>query len=533
LLVLLGSVGFVLLIACVNVAGLMLVRGASRSRDLAVRAALGASRGRLVSQGLAEAAVISLLGAVAGALIAWSSVGFLAKLASAELPRSQAIRVDGELLGFTVALAIVTGIVFGLVPALAASRGDVNEALRAGGRSATQSARHARLRHVLVVGEVALASALLIGAGLFLRSFVNLLRVAPGFAAENVVTGILSTPDARYMDASRVRFFRDLNARISALPGVLAVGASSDVPWSGYDENAGFEVEGRVSGPNDSPHARYHSATPDYFRAMGIPLLRGRFFTDRDDMSAPLAIIINHSMAEKYWPGADAVGKRITFADKPREKDWFQVVGVVGDVKDAPSSKEPQPALWWSFGQQQMRDMLLVIRTVRDPLSAVNAIRAEIAALDRELPLAQVRTMEEIAGASRGGARLVLLLTGIFAGIALLLAAIGTYGVISYSVAQRTQEFGLRIALGARGFDLLRLIGGQGLRLAAAGIAIGLVLALALGRLLSSLLYGVSAYDPWTLIGSFGIAVVMVVAACLVPARRAASVDPMVSLRCD
>jgi len=390
------------------------------------------------------------------------------------------------------------------------------------------------MRNVLVVGEIALASALLIGAGLFLRSFVNLLRLDPGFQTEKVLTARVVLPRSRYEnDEARDRFFRNLMERVSRLPGVRAAGASSDVPWTGYDENAGFTVEGRAKDPNDEPHARYHAATPDYFRAMGIPLRAGRFLTDADDLKAPFVIVITEGMARRYWPGQDAIGKRITFSGNPKDKDWFRVVGGVGDVKDTPSAKGAEPAFWWSEAQQGFDDMLVAVRASGDPLLLVSAVRNEVAQIDRELPLANVRTMQEIAGASRSGARLVLLLTGVFSALALGLAAIGTYGVISYSVAQRVHEFGLRIALGARGWDLIALVGGQGLRLALAGIALGLLLSLALGRLLGNLLFGVDARDPITFAIAFVVALGVALVACYVPARRATRVDPMISLRCE
>ncbi len=534
LLVLLGAVGFVLLIACVNVAGLLLVRATARGRDFAVQAALGASRQRLVRQSLVEAGLLSVLGATVGAVIATWGVTVLARLIAGTVPRAQMIRVDPVLFGFTLAISLATGLVFGLIPALTASRGDLSRTLRDGGRSSTAGSGHARVRSALVVGEIALASALLIGAGLFLRSFVNLLRLDPGFQAEHVITGTISLPRARYAKGEdRARFFGDLLERVSRLPGVRSAGASSDVPWTGYDENAGFIVEGLERDPKNEPHARYHAATPDYFRSIGIPLVAGRFFNDHDDAKAPAIIVINASMARRYWPGQDAVGKRMTFSDKPKPEDWMTVAGVVGDVKDTPSASAAEPAFWWPHRQQVFSEMLMAIRTDGDPTLMLGAVRAELAQMDRELPFANVRSMEEIAGTSRNGPRLVLLLTGVFSGLALLLAAVGTYGVISYSVAQRTHEFGVRIALGAQRGDLFRLVGRQGLQLAAAGIMLGLLLALALGHLLSSLLYGVSTADPLALGASFLVALIVALAACFVPARRAANVDPMVSLRCE
>jgi predicted permease len=534
LVVLLGAVAFVLLIACVNVAGLMVVRATARSRDIAVRAALGASRMRLIGASVAESLILALLGAAGGSLVAWWGVALLSKAVSSILPRADLIRIDPALFGFTLALSLLTGLLFGLAPAIRSARADLSQTLREGGRGATSGSRQSRLRNILVVGEIGLASALLIGAGLFLRSFVNLLRLDPGFRTQNVITATVVLPGSRYKDdTSRVRFFHDFLANISSLPGVLAAGASSDVPWTGWNENAGFFVEGRPSSPDDETHAKYHAATPEYFRAMGIPLLDGRFIRESDDVKAPNVIVINQSMALHYWPGENAVGKRITFSDHPKEKDWFTVIGVVGDVKAAPSAPMPEPAFWWSQYQQGFNEMLIAARTNGDPLNAIAGLRRELAQMDRLLPLSNIRTMEEIEGESRNRPRFVLALTGIFAALALALAAIGTYGVIAHSVAQRMHEFGLRIALGARTRDLLALVLAQTLRLAAIGVLMGLALSWALGRLLQGLLYGVNVRDPVTFLTAAGVSLIAALLASFIPASRAAQADPMISLRAE
>jgi predicted permease len=535
LLVLLGSVVFVLLIACVNVAGLLLVRATARSRDMAVRAALGASRARLIRQSFTESMLLALIGAIGGQLLAIGAVRVLAKMAAATLPRAHMIRVDPEIVGFTLALSIVTAIVFGVVPAIAGSRGDLNRALHEAGRGTTSGSGAARLRGALVIGEIALASALLVGSGLFLRSFVNLLRVDPGFQPENVLTARIVLPSKRYGDeASRSKFFRDLMDRISNLPGVRAAGASTDVPWSGYDENGGFNIEGKMPlTDNDTPHGRYHSATPDYFKAMGIPLVAGRFFTKADQTGAPLVLIVNQALARKYFPGETVVGKRVSFGMHPAEKDFITIVGVAGDVKDAASSEKADPSFWLSEDQQVFDDMQLAVRAQSNPALLTAAIRNEVAQIDPELPLTNIRTMEQIAGASYSGSRLLLLLTGIFSALALGLAAIGTYGVIAYGVAQRTHEFGLRIALGARSWDVVKLVGGHGLRLALAGIAVGMLISAALARLLDKLLYGMTAYDPMTFAAAFTGALLVAMLAGYLPARRATKVDPMISLRAE
>jgi predicted permease len=444
------------------------------------------------------------------------------------------IRFDPSLFAFTLALSLLTGLIFGLAPAIGAARPDLSQTLREGGRGATSGGRQSRLRSVLVIGEIALASALLIGAGLFLRSFVNLLRLDPGFQTQNVITATVVLPESRYKDDNaRQVFFHDFLARVANLPGVRSAGASSDVPWTGWDENAGFVVEGRPSLPDDETHAKYHSATPDYFHAIGIPLLAGRSISETDDLKAPYVIVINESMARRYWAGENAIGKRITFSDHPKEKDWFTVIGIVGDVKGTPSAKTAEPAFWWSQSQQSFNAMLVAVRTTGDPTPAVGGMRHELAQMDRELPLSQIRTMEQIAGASRSEPRFVLALTGVFAALALALAGIGTYGVIAYSVALRMHEFGLRIALGARSRDLLSLVLTQGLRLAAIGIVLGLALSWALGRLLGSLLYGVDVHDPLTFVTAALIALFAALIACVIPAKRATEVDPMISLRAE
>jgi predicted permease len=534
LVVLLGAVAFVLLIACVNVAGLMLVRGTARSRDIAVRAALGASRLRLIGASIAESLILALLGAAGGSLVAWWGVTLLSKAVASTLPRADMIRIDPTLFAFTLALSLLTGLIFGLAPAIGAARPDLSQTLREGGRGATSGGRQSRLRSILVVGEIGLASVLLIGAGLFLRSFVNLLRLDPGFQTQNVITATVVLPGSRYKDDNaRERFFRDFLERISNLPGVRTAGASSDVPWTGWNENAGFLVEGRPPSPNDETHAQYHAATPDYFRAIGIPFLAGRTFSEADDLKAPYVIVINESMAQRYWPGENAIGKRITFTDHPKEKDWFTVIGIVGDVKGAPAAKTADPAFWWAQSQQGFNAMLIAVRTDRDPSQTVGGIRDELARMDRQMPLSNVRTMEQIAGASRSEPRFVLALTGIFAALALALAAIGTYGVIAYSVAQRTHEFGLRMALGARNRDLLALVLIQGLRLAAIGVFAGLALSWALGRLLQGLLYGVNVHDPITFLTAAAVALFTALIASFIPANRATQVDPMISLRAE
>lgn len=534
LLVLLGAVGFVLLIACVNAANLLLARATTRTREMAVRSALGAGKLRLIVQILTESLTISAVAALLGALIAFWGVKALVFFIPADFPRAFMIHVDAVVFGFTFLVAVFTGVLFGLAPALQSSRTDLTQALRDGGRGSTTGVHHLQLRRLLVVTEVCLACVLLIGAGLLLRSFVNLLRLDPGFRPENVVTAQVSLPRVHYKDGKAIAgFFAQLTERIGSLPGVRAAGAGSDLPWTGYNENSGFKIEGRPSSYNEHIHARYHVAASDYFRALGVPLLKGRFFTPADKEGAPKVILINQACARKYWPGEDAIGKRITFADKPKDEDWMTIVGIVGDVKDTPTSIGAEPGFWWPHGQQPFNEMILTVRTASDPVAIIGLLRRELQSLDRDLPLADVRTMQVVADASVSGARFILFLVGLFSALALTLAAVGTYGVMSYSVTQRNYEFGVRMALGARTGNVLQLVMVEGLKLASLGVAAGIILALAVARVLRSLLYGVSISDPLTLsIVPVG-ALLIALFACYIPARRATHADPMTALRAE
>ena len=534
LLVLLGAVGLVLLIACVNAANLLLARATARQREIAMRAALGAGRGRLIRQMFAESLLISLLGGALGALLAIAGVRVLLTFLPAGFPRLDAIHVNGVVFAFTAAVALATGLVFGLVPALQASRVDLQRGLRDGGRGSSGSGRQTRLRAALVVGEVALACLLLLTAGVLLRSFVNLLKSDPGFRPEHVLTAEIALPRANYKTNDQVAgFYHRLLADLDTLPDVHAVGAGSDLPWTGYDENTGFTIEGKTPPPNDEFHGRYHTASPDYFRAVGIPLLRGRFFNELDGKDAPNALIINNVMARRYWPGEDAVGKRISFDDKPKDSDWYRVVGVVGDVKDTPESKGAEPAFWWPVLQQPFRNMTIVLRADSDPLLLAAAVRTKVRGLDPSLAVAHVQLLDRIAKEQFSTPRFALFLIGVFASLALLLAAIGIYGVISYSVSQRTHEFGMRVALGASSWNLIRMVMKQGVLLTLVGVALGLGCALAFGGVLDSLLYGVSARDPLTLIGVGAMAIVIASLASFPSARRATGADPMTSLRAE
>jgi len=531
LLVLFGAVGFVLLIACVNAANLLLARATARQREIAVRSALGAGRYRLIRQMLTESVLIAVVGAALGALVAVGGVRILVSLLPANFPRADVIQVNGTVFAFTLLVAIATGLFFGIAPALQASRTELNQALHSGSRTSTSSARQLRLRDSLVVAEVALASVLLIGAGLMLRSFLNLLRMDPGFRPEHALTASISLPDQEYRkNETVVHFCAELVRNLASLSGVQFAGAGTDLPWTGYNENiGGFLIEGRTRAPNERIHARYHAATPDYFRALDIPLLRGRLFTEQDHKTAPQVLIINQSMARRYWPNGDAIGKRVSFfTDKPKPEDWMTVVGIIGDVKDTPLSKATEPAFWWALHQHQpSRTISIVVRSGSDPASLLNGVRQEVQRLNPALAVADVRLMDQIADASVSTPRFTLFLVGLFAGLALLLAASGTYGVVSYSVKRRTHEFGLRMALGARRWDVLRLVLVHGVKLSLAGAALGVLCALALARIFQSLLYEVRAEDPLTFAAVSLLSLAVAAIACYIPARRATQAEPM------
>jgi predicted permease len=536
LLVLLGAVGIVLLIACANAANLLLARASARQREIAVRLAMGAPRSRVVRQLLTESLLIALTGGALGLVLAFGGVRALVSLLPADFPRANDIHVSAPVLLFTLAVSLVTGILFGLAPAMQASRTDPKQGLQNSGRGSTTGKHHNRLRSALVIAEVSLASVLLIGAGLMLRTFLNLIQLNPGFRQDHLLTASLSLPHVRYnTDAKTVEFYGRLSAALNALPGVESAGAGSDLPWTGYDENTGgFTIEGKKPPAGQMFHARYHMATPGYFAAMGTSLVEGRTFTEGDNKGAPWVLVINHAMAEKYWPDEDVIGKRMTFEDEPKkESDWMTIVGVVADIKDQPNSPDAQPAFWWSEYQASEQDMSIAIRTRSDPRQVADGLRSAVHQLDPELAVAEVKLMDQVVDTSVSTPRFTFVLVGLFAGLAIVLAAIGAYGVISYTVGQRTPEFGLRVALGAQRTDLLRMVLAQSAKLAAAGTLLGVLLALSLGHVVKSLIYGVSPSDPLILASVAVLVLGVALLASYMPARRAASADPMISLRAD
>jgi len=534
-----GAVGFVLLIACANVANLLLARAVARSHEIAVRLALGATRVRLVRLFLAESVLIGLLGGALGLLVAVWGVDALVALSPDAIPRAGEVAIDGRVLGFTLVLSLLTGIAFGLAPALPSSGLDLATSFKENGRGATRGQRRHRLRGLLVVVETALSLVLLIGAGLMIKSFWRLHAVDPGFAPDGVMTVRLELPEGRYPAAPQsVAFYQQLVARTARLPGVAAVGASSALPMSGAGGVKPVRAGGAAA-PGDAPNVQYRLVSPGYFRAMGIPVVRGRDFDARDAGPAAGVVVINQAMARRFWPGQDPIGKRVTLGG------WDdltgEVVGVVGDVHHWSLEAGAEPEMYWDHAQdwlargptlrRHQRGLTLVVRADGDAGALVRAIRGEVAALDRELPLADVATMDQRLGSALAAARFKTLLVGIFAAVALLLAAIGLYGVMSCAVMQRTQELGIRMALGARARDVAFLVVGQGLRLALAGVAIGVVGALAITRVIASLLYGVAPTDAATYVLLALLVAAVAVMACYLPARRATRVDPMVALR--
>ncbi|MGH9831463.1 MAG: ABC transporter permease [Blastocatellia bacterium] len=532
LLVLLAAVGFVLLIACANVANLLLARANQRAREIALRLALGARPWRIVRQLLTESLMLSSAGAGLGLLLAMWGTELLVRLSPATMLKLQEAKTDTRVLGFTLLVSLVTGVLFGLFPALQASKSDVQLALKESGNS-SPSGRQNRLRGLLVVTEIALALVLMVGAGLLIRSFARILSVTPGFEPRNLLTMMIPATGARYeRDEQVVAFYRNVHNRVHTLPGVEAAGIVSNLPFGGnYDAN-GFHIEEKpLANPAEAPSAQRYGVSPDYLRAMGIPLLRGRQFNEQDNANAPLVVLINETAAKRGWPNEDPIGKRIALGgvDNPKRT----IVGIVRDVNhqgldDAPEMQAYVPHAQWAGSY-----MMLVIRASVDSASLTAAVRNEIRAVDANLPVYQIATMRQLISGSVAERRFTLLLVGVFAAVALLMSAIGIYGVISQAVAQRTQEIGIRMALGAQTGDVMKLIIGQGMALVAAGVLIGLAGAFGLTRLMSSLLFDVSATDPLTFAGISLLLVVVALVACWIPARRATKVDPMIALRCE
>ena len=538
LLVLLGAVGFVLLIACANVANLLLARAAARSKEIAVRTALGASRERLVRQLLTESLLLALAGGVLGLGLAFWGVRSVAALNPGNLPRADEIGIDPPVMLFTLLVSLLTGLLFGLAPALHASATDLHGMLKEGGRGSAGDRGGQGLRRMLVIAEVALALTLLTGAGLLVKSFARLQGVDPGFDPDRVLTFNLALPPARYpSDTQQIAFFDQVLPALAATPGVRSVGSTSIIPFGGNWSTSSFEVEGyQPPQGQPGPWGDIRIVSPTFFAALRIPLRQGRLLTEQDRAGGPMVAVVDEELAHRYWPNADPIGKRITYGppagvSDTSAREWIEVVGVVGHTKHEGLDAENRVQVYLPFAQAPMPFSTVVLRTSSDPARYVNQARRAVQSIDPDQPIANVRTMEELIAQSVGQRRLSMLLLSVFSGIALVLASIGIYGLMSYSVAQRSRELGVRIALGAARSDVLRLVLRQGMRMALTGIAVGVGAAFALTRVIASQLYGVKPTDPATFGGVAVLLALTALAANLIPALRATRVDPAVVLR--
>jgi putative ABC transport system permease protein len=531
LLLIFGTVGVVLLIACVNVANLLLARAVSRQREMNIRVALGASRWRITRHFMTESLMLALAGGALGALLAMWGTDLIVSFSPEGITRIAETRLDARVLAFTALVSVLTGAICGLAPALGVSRERLAEALKEGGRNSAGGLRRGRARRLLVIVEVSLALVLLVGAGLFIRTLMRLQNVRLGFDPRNVLT--MTVAKSLSDDPEQTgEFFRQLTERLKALPGVVNASVTWQLPLSGASAMTGLAIEGQPNETGSLPMAVIHTAGPDYFRTMGIPVVQGREFTEHDNTNSAPVLIINETLAKKFFPGGDAIGKHITpgFSTTgeyvPRE-----IVGVVGDVKHQGLRGEAVPEFYFAQAQMPPPITTVVVRTAGDPRALAGAVRKEIQSADKNVPVYSVRTAEEYLSLSVAPTRFNMTLLVAFAAVALLLTAVGLYGVISFSVSQSTHEIGVRMALGARGHDVLRLVVWQGLSLTLVGVLVGLAVSLSLTHMIASLLYGISVTDPLTYVGVSVLLTLVALVACVVPARRAAKVDPMVALR--
>ncbi|HZS43790.1 MAG TPA: ABC transporter permease [Blastocatellia bacterium] len=532
LLVLLGAVGFVLLIACANVANLQLSRGANRQREIAIRTALGAGRSRIIGQLLTESLLLSLVGGAAGLLLALWVIEIVKLRIPTWMPRAGEIGIDSRVLFFTLGISLFSGILFGLAPTLQLSKADLNQALKEGGRS-SGFARH-RLSSVMVVSEIALSLVLLIGAGLMIKSFWRLINVDPGFRADNLLTMDVEFPFAKYGKTENViSFYRDLPHKLETIPGIQSVSAVNVLPVSGGDSHGVVTIEGRPMKPGEEPSASYRRILPDYFQTMGIPLKAGREFTDEDGAKdKEKVVIIDETMSRRLWPGENPVGQRIKIGPAETEP-WLTIVGVVGDVKNVGLDADLEFSTYEPHAQRPWSGMQLLVRTKANPLGVASAIRQEIARIDSDIHVFDVTTMDKHISTSVTQRSFNTLILGIFAAIALILAATGVYGVMAYAISQRVHEMGIRMALGANRNDVLKLVIGQGMALTAIGVVVGLAASIWLTRFISDLLFVVSRTDPATFAAISILLVAASAAACFIPALRATKVDPMIALRSE
>jgi putative ABC transport system permease protein len=529
LLILTGAVFFVLLIACANVTNLLLARASERQTEIAIRLAMGASRWRLIRQLLTESLLLSVIGGGLGLLLALWGRDFLVGMIADWMPRAQQVNLDVQSLVFTATISILAGIILGLAPALASSQPNLAEAIKASGQNRTGGLRGNRLRSLLVVSEMALALALLIGAGLLIKSLFRLYEVKLGFDPENVLTMRLSLPRVKYTAGQPIsEFFQQTIDRIRTLPGVESVGLIDTLPLTDEDSTSRFIVDG--GSPSGAEiQASVRSVSEDYFRSMGIPLLTGRYLSIQDDGNAPLVAVVNETMAKRWMLKDEALGKRL----RPNIADRrIEIVGVVADTRNSLLMRQP-PEIYFPYRQSPRRTAFLTVRTAADPQHLIALIRKEVLAVDKHQPIYNIKTMEQRLSDATTLQRFPMVILIFFAGLALSLAVVGIYGVVSYLVAQRTREIGVRMALGAQGADVLKMVIGQGLVLASIGAALGLLGALGLTRLMRGLLFGVAAADPIVFAGMASALVAAAVAACYVPARRATKVDPIIALRCE
>ncbi len=534
LLLLLGAVGFVLLIACANVANLQLTRTTARQKEAAIRLALGASRLQLIRQLLTESMLLALLGGAAGLLLAVWGVEFLVRLGP-DIPRLQDTSIDPRVISFTLVLSLATGVIFGMAPAFQGSRIDLNETLKESGIRAPAGSGRGRTRSLLVITEMALALMLLISAGLFIQSFMRLQKVDPGFNPHGVLTAYIMLPSSKYTEPRRqAAFFKEVINRIEALPGVEAVGGASSMPLTGTNDAGYFRIEGIPERRAGDPliEAEQPKITPGYIRAMEIPVLMGRSFNWADNENSPQVVVVSEALVQLYWPNEDPIGKRLSINnDSDGKPVWRQIVGVVKDVKHDGLAKQPRPVIFSPLLQYPVPYTILAIRTHTDPSSLSPAIRRAVTAVDSEQPIFRINTMERFISDSVSDSRFQTQLLTVFAAVALALAAVGIYGVVGYSVNQRTHEIGIRLALGARQRDVLKMVVKQGMELATTGVVIGLAGAFALTRLMKDFLFGVNASDPLTFGVIALILTLIALLACYFPARRATKVDPLVALR--
>lgn len=529
LMILFGAVTFVLLIACTNVASMLLARLSGRRKEFAVRAALGATRLHIIRQLLIECLLLALLGGSLGLLLAFWCINLITAFVPETVSRGE-ITLDSRVLGFTLAISILSGLLSGLAPVLQTSKLNLSESLKENAHGAMGGTRHSRLRRLLIIAEVSLSLMLLVGAGLMVKSFLRLKQVNPGFNPDHVLTAKISLPPSSYPDSTRrAAFFQQLLTQLETVPGVQSVGATTGLPLSGTSMNFRFSLEGQPPPSGEFSQAQYRAVSPGYFRTMGIPLLAGRDFTNRDGAEAPGVVVINETMARRLFPQGDALGKRLSITyGKPTPRE---VIGIVGDVKHLKLEEGPKPEMYVPYTQNPWGFMTVVLRTTAPPDDLSSAVRSEVWRVDRNQPVDKVMALDQILYESVAQPRLYTLLLALFAVLAIILSATGIYGMTAYTVSQRTHEIGVRLALGARPNDVLKLVVRQGMFVVLIGVAVGFLISVTLTRILSSLLYGVSATDLATFVEVLALLIGVAFLACYLPARRATKVDPLIALR--